>query len=143
MRSVFLDANVLIYLIEGNSPQAGQAKSFVAACEQRGDLLMTSSLAVGEVLVKPLQAGDLDLLRQYQTFFESPQIKVIQFTQECTIVFARLRGIGVKAPDAIHLSCASTSKVDVFATNDQRLAKLIVPGILHITSVDQSQALAP
>ncbi|MDH4387408.1 MAG: PIN domain-containing protein [Fimbriimonas sp.] len=137
LRSVFLDANILIYLIEGISPAAQMAKSFVADCEQRGDALMTSSLAVGEVFVKPLRAGDVDLLRKYESFFQPPQIKVIDFNQECALVFAKLRGIGVKPPDAIHLSCASISNVDVFATNDQRLSKLIVPGILHITSFNQ------
>jgi predicted nucleic acid-binding protein len=137
LRSVFLDANVLIYLIEGNSPEAERAKNFVADSEQRCDRLMTSSLAVGEVLVKPLQAGDLELLSRYEAFFASRSIRVCSFNSECTTLFARLRGVGVKPPDAIHLSCASASHVDMFVTNDQRLSKLIVPGILHIASLMQ------
>jgi len=38
--------------------------------------------------------------------------------------------------DAIHLACAAQAGVDVFLTNDQGLARQIVPGIQFIAGLD-------
>jgi predicted nucleic acid-binding protein len=136
LRRVFLDANVLIYLIEGVSPASESARKFVEECQNRGDRLFTSALAIGEVLVKPTKDADVDLLRRYRAFFESPAIEVVTFGSSSAAVFAQLRAVGIKAPDAIHLSCASVANIDLFVTNDQRLSRQVVPGVLQIRSLD-------
>ena len=122
-------------MFEGNSELAEMARSFVAESQARGESFLTSSLAVGEVLVKPTKEANVELLQRYHSFFNSPAIEVVDFGTNCAQVFAQLRGAGVKAPDAIQLSCASVAQVDWFVTNDQRLSRLVVPGILSVTSL--------
>lgn len=112
----------------------------MSECQSRNDLLLTSSLAVGEVLVKPTKDADVQLLQTYGAFFSSPAIEVVNFEMTCAKTFAQLRGAGIKAPDAIQLSCASMAQVDWFVTNDQRLSKVVVPGVLSIKSVAESQS---
>ena len=52
-------------------------------------------------------------------------------------VLAELRANhGVKALDALHLSIAATSGVDLFLTHDRRLHKLVVPGLPFIAGLE-------
>jgi predicted nucleic acid-binding protein len=125
----------LIYLIEGNSELSVRAKEFIEKQLADGAELITSALAVGEVLVKPIQAADLPLVRKYNEFFESGSIKVVPFDQRCAPLFARLRAAKISAQDSIQLACASQSNVDLFVTNDSRLRSVIVPNVQMIVGL--------
>jgi len=55
MSRIFWDTNLFIYLIEGKSSMAQQVVALRKKMRARGDQLLTSTLTLGEVLVKPLQ----------------------------------------------------------------------------------------
>jgi predicted nucleic acid-binding protein len=42
----------------------------------------------------------------------------------------------VKALDAVHLSIAATSGVELFLTHDRRLHKVVVPGLPFIAGLE-------
>src|SRR2546425_8420384 len=76
-------------------------------------------------------------LHQFREAFRPPFVQVLPFTSDAADHYARIRaGLGVSPADAIHLACAAQAGVDVFLTNDQGLARQIVPGIQFIAGLD-------
>jgi predicted nucleic acid-binding protein len=102
----------------------------------RGDRLCTSSLSVGEILAKPTQEGRRELLHRYRTFFQHPAITVLAFDLKAAGVYADIRqDRSISRPDAIQLACAAAAEVDLFITNDERLAGKLAPGVKFVTSL--------
>jgi predicted nucleic acid-binding protein len=131
---VFWDTNVFIYLFEDYGPLTELAQNLTERIFQRGAEIVTSSLALGELLVVPRQesasrADSLEtLLRSIAT--------VAPFDIEAARHFAQIRADRrIAAPDAIHLACAAAAGVDLFVTNDSRLSRRIVPGVPIMTSL--------
>ena len=105
----------------------------------RGDQLCTSSLTVGEILVKPITALRPDLVDRYQAFFRHPGLTVVPFDLAAAYIYAQVRqDKTIRPPDAIQLACAATLEVDLFITNDDRLSKKHVRGVQFITSLEKA-----
>ena len=137
MSRVFWDTNLFVYLVEGH----GRAKQ-VAALRQRmmerEDELLTSALTLGEVLVKPMEAGDQELQQRYENVITAGAT-VLPFDARAAPRFAEIRrDRSIRAPDAIQLACASMAGVDLFITNDDRLSRKRVRGIHFIQSLDNA-----
>ena len=58
MSRIFWDTNLFIYLIEGFGGLSERVITLRKRMIERGDELYTSALTVGEILIKPLEAGD-------------------------------------------------------------------------------------
>ena len=137
MTRVFWDTNLFIYLIEGKSSMAQQVVALRKKMRARGDQLLTSTLTLGEVLVKPLQMGDLKLSRVYEKELTISSV-LIPFDAKAAGAYARVRSDrSLRAPDAIQLACAATAGVDLFITNDIRLHSKQIPGIQFIVPLDR------
>ena len=135
MSRVFWDTHLFIYLVEATGPLAQRAAHIAARMNARGDQLITSTLTLGELLVKPVAAGDSRLAGQYTDVIKRNAI-LVPFDEAAAAVYASIRtDRTVKAPDAIQLSCAARFQVDLFITNDDHLSKKLVPGIQFITSL--------
>lgn len=139
MSRIFFDTNLFIYLLENSDERGKRVAGILERMSQRRDQLLTSTLTLGEVLVKPIALGNTSWVNQYEILLNSPGVVVIPFDRECAKVFATLRqGSGLKAPDAIQLSCASVAKCDLFITNDERLSRRHAPGIQFIVSLEKA-----
>jgi len=102
------------------------------------EVLVTSSLTLGEVLVRPLQEKRFDLERRYREILTGRSIVLVNFDQSAARLFARIRaqyGRRIKPPDAIQLACAGAYRVDRFITNDDRLDGIIVDEVSEIVSL--------
>ena len=103
---------------------------------EREDVLLTSALTLGEVLVKPLESGNGTLAQRYEELITTGAI-VVPFDLSIASRFAEVRqDRSIRAPDAIQLACASVAKTDLFITNDDRLSRKNVEGIQFIQSLD-------
>lgn len=139
MSRVFFDTNIFIYMIEELGPRGDRVRAILERMSQRRDELVTSTLTLGEVLVKPLSTGDVGLADRYESFLNSPGVSVLPFDRASARAYAQLRlDRSLKAPDAIQLACAATARVDLFITNDERLSRKIVPGIQFIADLEHS-----
>jgi uncharacterized protein len=135
---VFFDTNLFIYLLDGSGSKAAQVNELLERMSARRDELLTSSLTLGEVLVKPIEQGDTMLMNRYEQALNDPAVVLVPFERDAARIYARIRqDKTVKAPDAIQLSCAAAARCDLFVTNDDRLSRQIVPGIQFITSLDR------
>ena len=132
MSRVFWDTNLFIYLFEDYgalSEGTGQLRSKLL---DRGDQLLTSTLTLGEILVKPTERNDSELCRRYEHAISSAAT-LIAFDVKAARVYAALRlDRSLRAPDAIQLACAASANVDLFVTNDERLQGKQVNGIQFI-----------
>lgn len=138
MSRIFWDTNLFIYLLE----DAGELSARVAEMRKkmlsRGDQLFTSTLTLGEILVKPLEASDYVLAKTYEDIL-SKTCTLIPFNQKEAVRYAEMRlDRSLRAPDAIQLSCGASARIDLFITNDMRLSQKSIPGIQFITSLANS-----
>lgn len=137
MSRIFWDTNLFIYLFEGSGTFAKQVETLRRRMIERRDQLLTSTMTLGEVVVKPLQKGDQKAAAYYQKLLTSSSL-VIPFDEKAAVVYARLRGDrALRPPDAIQLACAASAGVDLFITNDANLQAKQVPGIQFIAPMDR------
>ena len=138
MSRIFWDTNLFVYLVEDRGRRAEQIVALRQWMIERGDELLTSALTLGEVLVKPMEAGDELLMRRYEQAIGAGAT-VLSFDNGAARRFADIRrDRSIRAPDAIQLACAAAANVDLFVTNDDRLTRKHVHGIHFIQSLDNA-----
>lgn len=135
MSRIFWDTNLFVYLLEDKGEATERAFVLRERMIERRDELITSALTLGEVLVKPTEAGDARLVDAYEQAIVGAAI-VVPFDDAAARHFATIRRErSIRPPDAIQLACASVAGVDLFVTNDERLSRKIVPGVHFIQSL--------
>lgn len=138
MSRVFWDTNLFIYLFEGEGELSQTTAALRGRMLARGDQLLTSTLTLGEILVKPMEDGDTALCRQYEETIATTSM-MLPFDRKSARIYASLRrDRSLRPPDAIQLACAAAAGVDLFITNDTRLQGKQVPGIQFIVPIDQA-----
>jgi len=137
MSRIFWDTNLFIYLLERNDKFSPITRELRTKMLQRGDQLLTSTITLGEILIKPTQAGDAERCRKYERAISSAAT-VVAFDIRAARYYASIKASrSIKAPDAVQLACAASAGVDLFITNDGRLQGKVVPGILFIVPLDR------
>lgn len=138
MSRVFWDTNLFIYLIEDEGERAGQVLNLYRRMRDRGDLLFTSALTLGEVLFKPIEHHDDALRDRYEQAICSGAT-VLAFDVNAAAHYAEIRqDRTIRPSDAIQLACAAAASMDLFVTNDDRLARKLVRGIHFIQALDKA-----
>jgi predicted nucleic acid-binding protein len=139
MSRIFFDTNLFIYLLEDSGVRGSKVSGIVERISGRRDELLTSTLTLAEVLVKPLSVGDRVWADRYEKLLNTPGVSLLTFDRAAARIYAQLRqDKTMRPPDAIQLSCAASAKCDLFITNDERLSRKIVPGIQFFTSLDRA-----
>ncbi len=138
MSRVFWDTNLFIYLLEDFGPQSDRVAEVRQRMLERADELCTSTLTLGEVLVKPAEQGNIALRQRYEDVL-SQAARLIAFDRETARRYAEIRrNRTIRPPDAIQLACAAQVGVDLFITNDDRLSRLTIPGIQFLVPLDRA-----
>jgi predicted nucleic acid-binding protein len=134
---IFWDTNLFIYLFESNGPLSDATAALRAKMLTRDDQLLASTLTLGEILVKPMEQGDLALSSKYETALTAAAL-MLPFDLKAAKIYASLRADrALRAPDAIQLACAASAGVDLFITNDGRLQGKQVGGIQFIVPLER------
>ena len=132
MSRIFWDTNLFIYLVENQAEYAEQVAALRRRMIERKDDLLTSALTFGEVLVKPMEIGDKELMHIYKQMI-GLGATIVPFDLHAALNFAEIRrDRSIRTPDAIQLACASAANTDLFITNDKQLTKKSVQGIRSI-----------
>lgn len=133
MSRICWDTMLFIYLLEGNDQFAPRVREVLQRCYSRGDVLLTSYLALGEVMAGG--AGDRAKADAARSTITEMGFTFLPFEGNCVTIFSNLRSVEkLKAPDSINLACAAAGGVDMYLTGDAQLLKrgLHVPGIHFI-----------
>lgn len=138
MSNIFWDTNLFIYLVEEYGELSLRVERLARRMQERNDQLYTSTLTVGEVLVKPERVGSRSLAERYEDLLSRHAV-IVPFDLEAARIYAAVRcDRNLKAPDAIQLACAARAQVDMFITNDDRLSSKTVPGIQFLVSLSSA-----
>jgi predicted nucleic acid-binding protein len=130
--TVGLDTAPLIYFVEEHPIYLTQVDPFFEAMG-RGDIeVVTSTLTLLEVLVRPYMRGDRYLVAQYsEMILETRHLTAISLSPEIAAEAARIRATHQTAtPDSIQLATALVSGATTFLSNDDDLPE--IPGLTPV-----------
>jgi predicted nucleic acid-binding protein len=96
---------------------------------------ITSVITLIEVCVQPERQGRQDLVEAYEhALVHSQQVRMLPIDATLALQAAALRAqYGIRVPDALQLAAAIEGGATLFATNDQRLAKVQE---IHVCALD-------
>lgn len=121
---IYLDANVVIRLVEGDAPTRAPLVARLASSLGVPGSLVTSRLSRLECRSKPLRAGDAATLAQFDVFFGGVELVLFEVTGAVVERATELRArYNLKTPDALHYATAVESGVAVFLTGDRGFAR--------------------
>lgn len=128
--NVFLDANLIIYWLEGDAALASRAHRAIAETMTSPNAqLCVSALSLMECRVRPLRLAQHDILARYDDFFASHDLHIVALDASVMAIASSLRAhYGLKTPDALQAaSCLSLAGKTVFLTGDRGFLR--VPGL--------------
>jgi uncharacterized protein len=137
MSRIYWDSMLFIYWLDNHPQFAKRVTSIRSRMEERGDILVTSTISFGEVLAGAYRKGPSSRADEVRAALLAIVSEIAPFTLEAADSYARIRGsTNISSPDAIHLACAASAGTDLFLTNDKNLVGKFVPGIQFIASLD-------
>ena len=121
--SVYLDTNALIYITEGSAAFKASMEGLLREALAVKATLVTSELALTEVLVAPMRDRNRALLDAYSELFDA-FVKAVPVERAILMRAAQLRAdtIRLRTPDAIHLATAQFVGAALFVTGDARIS---------------------
>jgi uncharacterized protein len=115
---------VVIRLVEGDSATRTPLAARLAASLGVPGSLVTSRLTRLECRSKPLRAGDLATLAQFEVFFAGVELVIVELGLAVVERATELRArYNLKTPDALHYAAAVEVGASVFLTGDRGLSR--------------------
>jgi predicted nucleic acid-binding protein len=126
----YLDSCIVIYMIE----KVADYRDLLTKLMPEDAELIVSDLTRLECRVKPLQNKNMQLLEEYDLFFNE-SAEIVNLATDVIDKATEIRAIHTfKTPDSIHLACAVNGKADFFITNDKRLNAFKEVKVLSLSS---------
>ncbi len=120
--AVYLDTNVVIYLIERTPDLGTIAAHYVQNLIAKKQRLVVSDLVRMECSVRPLRLNDIITLSAFNAYFDSDDVDVASITAAVCDRAAVIRArYGFRPMDSLHLAAAIDSGCERFLTSDVRL----------------------
>jgi predicted nucleic acid-binding protein len=125
-RRVAFDANVFVYLFESTGQLAAAAIAVVNAVSARRLTGVVSSVALAEVIGRPVRIGDDTMGERYADAIRSIEnLHVVPVTIEIAVEAGFVRGrTSLTLADAVHVATARVAGASAFVTNDRRLRSM-------------------
>jgi predicted nucleic acid-binding protein len=120
------DTAVWVHWVEQNQRFLPAVTPLVRDLAEGRIVVVTSVLAVVEILTGVFAKGDELRARRYRDLFDGTEgIAVLDVDRAIGEGAARLRArYGLRTPDAIHLATAVAARAEAFVTTDRRLARV-------------------
>ena len=139
MSRICWDSMLFIYLLEAHPQFAARTEHLLRRSHRRGDSLLTSCLAAGEVLAGAVRSPDSGKAATLRAAITEMGFQLLPFDDGAIEIFGHLRARKkLRIADAINLACAASAGVDLFLTGDKQLLGLDVPGIQFIADFNSS-----
>lgn len=127
--NLFLDACVIIYLIEAREPFFSTVQTTLQAIndENASTSIVVSRLSLLECLVNPLKRQEAFIIEQYRSFFSRQDLKIVELVPELVekALWLRVR-YNLRIPDALQVSSALLLPGEhLFLTGDRSLTRVV------------------
>lgn len=121
----YLDANTIIYALEGFAQYANLKAGLLDPLDAGDFTAVTSELSLVETVVGPRKAGKVKEEAELRTFLTSSSSLLVEpVTTPILEKAIDLRvQFGVKTPDAIHIATGLHTGCSIFVTRDQGWAR--------------------
>ncbi|MBM3669822.1 MAG: type II toxin-antitoxin system VapC family toxin [Actinobacteria bacterium] len=130
---VYVDSNVVIYVLEDDPRFGPAARSFLADCADGTYNAFISAAVCAEVLTGPYRRGDAHAVETARDLLNNDDLfLVLDHTRKDFEASARLRGqSGLDFADSLHVATATNNGCRALVTNDRKLVSggdpLVVP----------------
>ena len=126
--NLFLDACVIIYLIESREPFYSKIReTLLQMAETYPDIsIVISRLSILECLVYPLRQHENAVVEQYRTFFARQDLQIVELTSDVVekALWLRVR-YNLRTPDALQAAGAlELTGETLFLTGDKSFKKI-------------------
>lgn len=132
---IYIDANIWIYLIEGNPEFVEATEAIFAQIARDGASVVTSEITIAECLWKPSKTGNSAISELYENLFGSGEIELSPLdgtiTRRAAVDGGRL---GLKLIDGIHYVSAIASGCNYFLTGDRHFKSVAEMEVVHLTA---------
>lgn len=119
MKSLYIDTNILIYLLERHEPYSTKVADILDAYTKIGNVLVTSAITVTEFLAGTV-SSNLATMRKVPKLRFAPLDEAL--AEEAALLQRKTK---IQIGDAIHLATAIQLQAEYFFTNDKQLAKTV------------------
>ena len=135
--SIYVDANVLIYLLAGDERFGQASRKLLIACAEGEFRAFISDAVCAEVLAGPYRRGDRRALQAARALIEDSNLFVVlSHSRSDFEASAQLRGErGLGFIDALHVATAENNGCEVLVTNDRGLTSSGIPWIVPLADV--------
>ncbi len=117
MATVYIDTNILVYLLEQHDQYSHAVASILEAFSQENSLLVTSVITITEFLAGTTSSN-------LETLHRVPRLQLVALDETLAEQAAQLqRQTGLQIGDAIHLATALHQQASLLFTNDKLFAK--------------------
>jgi predicted nucleic acid-binding protein len=125
-KKIYIDANVVIYFVEGNATFQGMAERVFAYVDEKAIPLITSEIALAECLYGAHRLERYELVGKYQwIFYKSNMIHLVPVGIGICETAAKLGAQNrLKLIDALHFATALGMGCDIFVTNDKGIKSI-------------------
>ncbi|MFA5806298.1 MAG: PIN domain-containing protein [Melioribacteraceae bacterium] len=124
---IFIDTAPFIYHFENSEKYSPLTKVLFSALDKNSVRAITSVITRTEIITKPYQVGNQELVEKYIHYFRSGKNLVVHpINENIAIVAGELRGKypSIKSIDALQLGTALFLEAKVFLTNDFQLEQV-------------------
>lgn len=125
-KSIALDTAPFIYFIEETPTYINIVEPLFQEISRGNLIAFTSYITLIEVLIKPLEENNEDLIKKYSDILHgSDNLFLSDLDKEISMEAARLRSTHkLKIPDAIQLATGLVNGAKAFITNDYSFKKI-------------------
>jgi predicted nucleic acid-binding protein len=138
---VALDANVLIYVLEGSEAFGAQARAVLDALDD--GIIAASMATIGqvEILAGPARVADSHMFERTADEIRSMGITFAPLTEAVAEDAAWLRGTGgIALVDAIHVASARAAGATALITNDRRIKPRANLDVVYLDDLEAEPA---
>ena len=136
-QSVYIDANIFIYFLDGEEPFLSKVIPFLEAVMD-GDIIgFTGDAVIAEVMVHPYKFGNLSTIERFKAFFAQKDfLTILSHEAKAFDLAAQLSGTkGMKLVDSLHMATAIQEGCSYMLTHDNGMKSVDGIRIIQLSKI--------
>lgn len=119
--SVYIDANIFIYFLDGQEPFFSMVHPFLEAVIEGEIIAYTGDAVIAEVMVHPYKQGNLATIERFKAFFAQDNfLSTLSHDAKAFDLASQLSGTkGMKLVDSLHMATALQAGCSYLITHDK------------------------